>query len=92
MDWTTDRIKEEIRNVFPEDPETMIRIAKCESGFLPHVEGPTDDHGIFQLHAPSHDLSGIDVYDPGENIAFARKLYDESGTQPWNSSKNCWSK
>lgn len=81
--WSEDRIIEEIEKTFPEDPQTALAIAKCESGLKPNAVGPTNDHGIFQLHEPSHDLSEIDVYDPKENIAFARKLYDESGWQPW---------
>ena len=83
IDWTRERIIKEIRDTFPEDPDTAVAIAKCESGLNPNAVGPTDDHGIFQLHAPSHGLEDIDVYDPKENIAFARKLYDERKWLPW---------
>lgn len=88
--WTEEKIKQKIRDTFPEQPELMVKIAWCESRWKPDAKGPTDDHGIFQLHAPSHDLSAIDVYDPKENIEFARKLYDQNGTRPWTSSKRCW--
>ena len=90
--WTEERIKQRIRDTFPEQPELMIKVAKCESGLKPLAEGPTHDKGIFQIHIPSHknNLDGVDVFDPADNIAFARKLYDESGTQPWNASRKCW--
>ena len=88
--WSEERIKKEIRTVFPENPELMIKVAWCESRLLPDAQGPTDDHGIFQLHNPSHNLDGIDVYDPAENIRFARTLYDEYGLIPWKASAPCW--
>lgn len=90
IDWTEERIIQEIHNVFPDAP-IMERVAWCESRLKADAIGPTEDYGIFQLHDPSHDLSDVDVFDPAENIAFARKLYDESGLQPWSASKPCWS-
>ena len=79
--WTEDRIKEEIRQVFPDAP-IMLKVAACESGFRPQVIGPTSDHGIFQIHEPSHGVRtealGLDMFDPKDNVAFARMLYDES--------------
>lgn len=92
-DWTPERIKEEIRQVFPENAETMIAIAKCESGLDRNALGPTNDHGVFQVHLPSHRerVEDIDLTDPAENIRFARVLYDESGLKPWNASRQCWS-
>ena len=94
IEWTPARVEKEIREVFPENPETMIAVAKCESGLVPDAEGPTQDSGIFQIHRPSHarNLEGIDLKDPAENIRFARKLYDESGLQPWKASRKCWSR
>jgi hypothetical protein len=92
IEWTEERIKREIREVFPEQPELMIRVAECESQLDRYAEGPTSDFGVFQLHEPSHDLSGVDVFDPKENIAFARKLYDANGLQPWEASRHCWGK
>lgn len=94
VEWTPERVKEEIREVFPEAPELMIAVARCESSWIADAEGPTNDHGIFQIHMPSHAkrLGGIDLTDPAENIRFARKLYDESGLRPWNASRHCWNK
>jgi len=90
IEWTEEKIIEHIHKVFPEAPKLMERIAWCESRLDPKAQGPTDDHGIYQLHNPSHDLSEIDVYDVEQNVAFARRLYDETGTTPWNASRTCW--
>lgn len=97
IDWNDkERVKQEIRKVFPENAETMIAIAQCESGLIPTAKGPTSDHGIFQLHMPSHrkeiEKQGIDVNDPADNIRFARYLYDHGGLSHWRASRNCWSK
>lgn len=101
IEWTEERIIKEIKDVFPENPELMVQIARCESGrdvdrdgvkeINPNAVSPTDDHGVFQIHVPIHNPD-IDLYDPEQNIAFARKLYDESGLSPWNASRWCWYK
>lgn len=95
IDWTPERVEREIREVFPEVADVMVEVARCESGLKPTAKGPTNDHGIFQLHLPSHghriEALGIDVDDPAENIRFARTLYDERGLRPWSASKHCWS-
>ena len=102
VDWTRERIEQEIRNVFPEDPDTAVRIAKCESGLVADIQsrhqlsyGREESFGIFQIHAKDHQVTaeqlGLDNYktDPGENIALARHLYDDSkiikgdGWLPW---------
>ena len=95
VEWTADKIKEEIREVFPENPEQMIAIAKCESGLKATAintknKNKTTDGGIFQIN--STHKTDIDKFDPKQNIAFARKLYDERGVKPWSASKHCWSK
>jgi len=83
---TREQVVEEIRRVFHEEPELALAIFKCESGLVPTAENwntnGSVDRGITQLNSV-HDLSGVDVWDPKENLAFARKLYDERGWQPW---------
>ncbi len=65
----------------------MIAIAQCESGLNPEAKGPTQDGGIFQIHMPSHGermkALGLDIWNPEDNVKFARMLYDESGITPW---------
>ena len=73
-------------------------IAACESQLNPRAVSPTNDHGLFQLHAGSagfpggwvatfEDVTGAafydGVYDPYLNARFARWMYDRSGWQPW---------
>lgn len=92
--WTPALVEAEIRRVFPEQPDLMVRVAFCESSLRADAEGPTNDGGVFQIHRPSHHarLEGVDLYDAAENIRFARELYDESGLRPWKASRHCWSK
>ena len=99
IDWTKERIEKEIRKTFPEQPDLMVRVAKCESQLNPKAHNPTNgshDGGIFQLsekyHGKDMRVLGIDAYDIQENIKYARKLYDESGLAPWSASKYCWNK
>lgn len=83
-----------VRDTFPEDPETAVRIVSCESGWNPAAVSHTDDHGLFQIHAPIHlgpggvaaGLSREDLHDPATNVRVARILFDQSGWQPWV----CW--
>jgi hypothetical protein len=76
-----------VRAAFPEDPETAVRIVECESRWNPLAVSHTDDHGLFQINAihlqPGGAGYGMDPYNPVENIAIARRLYDESGWHPW---------
>ncbi len=88
--WNKERIKQEIRNTFPEDPETALKIAKCESGYVVDQVGHTSpDYGLFQINAPSWDKKakamGYGEYktNPVHNLAMARYLYDHSGWTPW---------
>lgn len=104
--WTEERIKEEIRNTFPERPNTFVRIAGCESSGDPeHIDSskrafnPTNgsnDTGIFQLsqlyHGKRMKELHLDPWDVEDNIKFARMLYEENGLDPWTASKPCWSK
>jgi peptidoglycan hydrolase-like protein with peptidoglycan-binding domain len=51
--------------------------------------------GIFQIHSGVHTATakkrGIDIMTPEGNSAYARFLYEKSGTDPWISSFSCWS-
>lgn len=98
VNWTPERIAQEIDKVFPDAP-IMHDVMRCESGGNNDAYNPTNgshDNGLFQIsdlyHGPRVRALGLDVGDPADNIAFARILYDESGLQPWSASKNCWGK
>jgi len=96
INWTPERIAQEIDRVFPDAP-IMHDVMRCESGGNNDAYNPTNgshDNGLFQIsdlyHGPRVRKMGLDVGDPADNIAFARILYDESGLQPWSASKDCW--
>lgn len=94
-EWTKEKIKDRIRATFPENPETMIKVAECESG-IQNIPGRlSDDGGIFQInitHQKELDRQELDRYDIEDNIKFARYLYDNGGLGHWKASKSCWSK
>jgi hypothetical protein len=52
--------------------------------------------GVMQINEHYHlDKSvkeNYDIYTLEGNAAYARELYQEQGTAPWNSSKACWGK
>lgn len=86
--WTVKaNILSEIRKTFPEDPDTAIAIAYCESGLKPTAHNPhnrngTTDGGLWQINSV-HDKRlkqlGLNKYDPEDATKFARMLYDERG-------------
>ena len=103
VNWTQERIVEEIHNVFPDAP-IMVEVAKCEGvrhGKLdPTAYNPTNgsgDTGIFQISEYWNgdwyrSLGFTDMEDIKQNLAFARVMYDTYGLQPWEASRHCWSK
>ena len=91
VDWTRERIIEEIYKVFPENGNLAVRVADCESGLQADIQsnhvlnyGREESFGIFQIHAKDHQETaerlGLYNYktDPGENIALARHIYDDA--------------
>lgn len=103
IDWTEERIVEEIHKVFPDAP-IMERVAKCEgtkNGRLhPEAYNPTNgsgDTGIFQISEKYHGkeyrrLGFTDMEDIKQNLAYARILYDRNGLNDWLASQHCWSR
>lgn len=80
-----------IRETFPEDYTHAIAVATCESNLNPKAYNPRNpdgsvDRGLMQINS-THDKRmqslGLDPWDPEDNVAFARMLYDESGWHPW---------
>jgi hypothetical protein len=78
------------------DIMTMIRIAKCESGYRAEALGintnKTVDRGVFQINSIHKSLSNSQAFDYQTNIRFAYKLYKDQSFNPWNSSRKCWNK
>ena len=92
-----------VRKYFSDIP-IMIQIAKCESTFRQldsdgevhrGLKNPADV-GVMQINEHYHlDKSvkdNYDIYTIEGNTAYARELYEDKGTDPWNSSKACWGK
>lgn len=101
--YTQEGIERRIKETFPEEPELMLKVAKCEgvtNGVLdPKAYNPTNnshDRGIFQIsdkyHKETYTAMGLtDMTDVDQNLKYARHLYDENGLQDWSASKWCWS-
>ena len=95
-------VQEYVANYFADEP-IMIAIAGCESQFRQYdkdgsvLKNPGSSAvGLFQImssiHDPIADKLGIDIYTLQGNAAYARYVYEQKGTKPWNASKACWSK
>lgn len=99
VDWTRERIIEEIYKVFPENGELAVRVAQCESGLRADIQshhqlsyGRERSFSIFQVHEPdwADDAERLGLHDwrtdPGENIALARFIYESAGKRwtPWS--------
>lgn len=92
VNYSKEGIERLIRETFPEDPETAVKIAKCESGLDVDIQsrhqlsyGQERSFGVFQIHAPDWHTTavrlGYEEYktDAADNIAMARYIYDNAG-------------
>jgi hypothetical protein len=89
--WGEESIIKKIKNTFPEDPETAVKIARCESGLKMiqsnHLHNGVQEpsYGIFQIHKPSWERKAKELgywnyqTDVEENIKMARYIYDNAG-------------
>lgn len=95
-------VKEYVEIYFADAP-VMIQIARCESQYRQFdktgaiLKNPSSSAvGIFQIMSSLHDKPaekmGMDIHSIDGNLEYARYLYDNEGTKPWNSSKGCWGK
>lgn len=92
-------IDEKVALVFPDAP-IMLKIAYCESGngchgpiIDPTAKNPSSTaSGVFQILKGTWKAYGCtgDVFNEDDNIACARKIYDDSGTTPWDASRGGW--
>jgi hypothetical protein len=97
-------VEQYVREYFKDAP-VMAEIARCESRFRQYDsagrvlrnEQGSSAMGVFQIMASIHAASakknlGFDIYTLEGNAAYARYLYERSGTRDWNASKACWGK
>ena len=86
-------IEAKVRQVFADAP-IMVSVAKCESGLLQFrsdgslVRSPNGLYiGVFQIDENIHGQYamslGLDITTVDGNLAYARHLYDQKGSQPW---------
>lgn len=82
------RIAEAILAAFPDAP-IMYWVAVNESGLDPSVSNPSGAKGLFEIVGSTWRGTGCtgDPFNAEDSIACARKIYDTSGTAPWNESK-----
>jgi hypothetical protein len=86
------------------DVSVALRIASCEGGlrqFNPDgsvLRGIINPHdiGIFQINEKYHlknaQKLGFDIFTQKGNVDYAIDLMEKEGTNPWNWSKDCWSR
>ena len=96
-------VESQVRLYFADTP-IMAEIVKCESRFRQfNSDGSAfrgivnnQDVGIAQVnefyHAKRAKKLGYDIYSVEGNMAYAKLLYEEEGTDPWISSAPCWKK
>ncbi len=96
-------VKEYVESQFADTP-IMIKIAACESHFKQFdkagnpVKNPKSTAiGVFLIMSSIHkdianDNHGFDITTLEGNVAYAKALYNDQGTVPWNASKACWGK
>lgn len=80
--WSPQKVRQRVREVFPEVPDKAVAIADCQSfldplHILPNTNG-TRNWGLFQISdARLRDLGGTprEALDPEWNIQAARKLW-----------------
>ena len=95
---------EKLVNQYFSDIPVMVEVARCESTFR-HlnksgsiVRGKVNrsDLGVMQIneyyHGDTAEELGLDISQFGDNLAYARHLFEKEGTTPWLSSSPCWGK
>jgi len=92
-----------VQEYFRETP-ILAKVAKCESrnrqfgldGQVLRGEVNSADVGLMQINEHYHDdeavKMGLDLKTVDGNLAYAKHLYEEEGTAPWNASKKCWNR
>lgn len=101
IEVATSTVEKEVRAFYADVP-VLVAIAKCESEFthydtagnvLMNKEGSSAT-GVMQIMASVHQKEaeklGWSIRDLHGNMAYARHLYEQSGTKPWEASRYCW--
>ena len=90
-----------VREYFADIP-VMIEIARCESKFRQFTDsgnvlrGGVGQQmvGVFQFfdryHENPADELGFDIKTLEGNLAYARHMYVQESTAPWDAARDCW--
>lgn len=96
-------VEEYLKKNFADTP-ILVEIAKCESEFRQFhkngdlLRGRVDnaDVGVMQIneryHLETSKKLGFNIHTIEGNIAYAKYLYEKSGSKPWSASQPCWGK
>jgi hypothetical protein len=85
--WSADRVERRLREVFPEEPDSVVALVRCLSSLDPlWVVGQLDGSrtwGLFQLSdrdvVTDRKVSYRTALDPEWNIQTAREIRDRTG-------------
>ena len=90
-----------VREYFKDTP-VMIEIARCESNFRQFTDAGNVLRGgdgggmigVFQffesIHATPAKALGFDITTLDGNLGYAKHVYQNESTTPWNPAKSCW--
>lgn len=90
-----------VREYFKDTP-VMIEIARCESNFRQFTDAGNvlrggDSGGmvgVFQffesVHTAPAKALGFDITTLEGNLGYAKHVYQNESTTPWNPAKSCW--
>lgn len=89
---TVAQAKKEIRRLFGKDAPRAYCIVGRESSWQPRAVSRTNDHGLFQLNAPTwarfFGSQWRFVYDPVQNARMAYVIYRRAGGfSPWDGGR-----
>lgn len=103
INWTPERIEQEIRTVFHEEPNTAVAVVKAEGGLNVEIQSHYVDNGVrepsfcaFQIHEPTWMSEakklGYSDYktNPKSCVKMAKYIYDNTGRNfnQWSAYKN----
>lgn len=88
---TVQDARREINRLFKHDAAWARCIVARESSWNPRAVSATNDHGLFQLNAPTWQRyfgsRWQRVYDPVANVRMAYAIYRRGGKQPWSGGR-----
>ncbi len=85
INWTPERIEQEIRNTFPEAQNVAVAIPKAESELNPKAFNPEAHRGcngsigIMQIACVHNRHDPQELHDVQYNLKVARRIYDARG-------------